>query len=112
MAWAALRLGDADAAAKLFRKVADRARLALGGLRQGDPRQARTREKGEVDEAVACWAGLDPKWRGAFGLDEPLRQSVLPVGPRRAGRGPLRGRPPTASRRRASSACASAAWAG
>ena len=76
MAWAALHLGDAGAAAKLFRKVADQsaspssvyAKAILGKLHS---------EKGDIDEAVACWAGLDPKWRVRWGLDEPLRQSVF-----------------------------------
>ena len=76
MAWAALHLGEADVAAKLFRKVADQtaspsavfAKAILGKLHC---------EKGEIDEAVACWADLEPKWRTRWGLDEPLRQSVF-----------------------------------
>ena len=76
MAWAALHLGDAEAAAKLFGKVADQtaspsavyAKAILGKLHS---------ERGDIDEAVACWASLEPKWRARWGLDDPLRQSVF-----------------------------------
>lgn len=76
LAWARLRLGETEPAMQQLRKVAETAsspsapyaRAMLGLL---------CHRKGEDDEAIGWWAGLEPAWRGKWNLDEPLRQTVL-----------------------------------
>ncbi|MBY0227818.1 MAG: tetratricopeptide repeat protein, partial [Gemmataceae bacterium] len=79
MAWAKLRSGDRDAAAALLKPVAADgsapsvhvARALLGKLAW---------EKGDYDEAALHWAAVDASARARWGLDEPLRQTVLLAG--------------------------------
>jgi tetratricopeptide (TPR) repeat protein len=79
MGWAHLHLGDEAAAVREWEVVArtpespsaEHARALLGRLRFN---------RGEYEEACPWWAGLDPKRRGAWGLDEPLRGTMLLAG--------------------------------
>jgi tetratricopeptide (TPR) repeat protein len=79
LAWAHLHQHDEDAAGAALHKVAvaDRspsavhARALLGLLHFG---------RGEYDEAVRWWNGVDPARRAAWKLDETLRQTVLLAG--------------------------------
>jgi tetratricopeptide (TPR) repeat protein len=79
MGWAHLHLGDETAAAREWEIVArtpespssEHARALLGRLRFN---------RGEYEEAGPWWVGLDPKRRGAWGLDEPLRGTMLLAG--------------------------------
>jgi tetratricopeptide (TPR) repeat protein len=79
MGWAHLHLHDEAAAVREWEVVArtpespsaEHARALLGRLRFS---------RGEYEEACPWWAGLDPKRRGAWGLDEPLRGTMLLAG--------------------------------
>jgi tetratricopeptide (TPR) repeat protein len=79
MGWAHLHLGDEAAAIREWEIVArtpespssEHARALLGRLRFS---------RGEYEEACPWWTGLDPKRRGAWGLDEPLRGTMLLAG--------------------------------
>jgi tetratricopeptide (TPR) repeat protein len=79
MGWAQLHLRDEAAAVREWEDVArtpespsaEHARALLGRLRFG---------RGEYEEACPWWAGLDPQRRGAWGLDEPLRGTMLLAG--------------------------------
>jgi tetratricopeptide (TPR) repeat protein len=76
MGWAHLYLADQAAAREAFQKVAaaDKspsapyARALLGRLGF---------ERGAYDEAVKWWNAVEPRRRAEWGLDEPLRQTVL-----------------------------------
>jgi tetratricopeptide (TPR) repeat protein len=79
MAWAHLHLGEVDAARELLRQVASNdkttsavyARALLG----------RTSVQREAwDEAIQWWSGVDADPRARWGLEEPLRQTVLLAG--------------------------------
>jgi tetratricopeptide (TPR) repeat protein len=79
MGWAHLHLRDDAAAVREWEVVArtpespsaEHARALLGRLRFS---------RGEYEEACPWWAGLDPSRRGAWGLDEPLRGTMLLAG--------------------------------
>ncbi|HEX5273043.1 MAG TPA: tetratricopeptide repeat protein, partial [Gemmataceae bacterium] len=79
MGWAHLHLGDEAAAIREWEVVArtpespsaELARALLGRLRFS---------RGEYEEACPWWAGLDANRRGAWGLDEPLRGTMLLAG--------------------------------
>lgn len=76
LAWARLHQGETDQAMQALRKVAELAsspsavyaRAMLGEL---------CHRRGAHEDAATWWGGLDPAWRSRFGLDEPLRQTVL-----------------------------------
>jgi tetratricopeptide (TPR) repeat protein len=79
MGWAHLHLGDEQAAVREWEVVArtpespsaDYAKALLGRIRFG---------RGEYEQAYPWWAGLDPKQRGAWGFDEPLRGTMFLTG--------------------------------
>jgi tetratricopeptide (TPR) repeat protein len=79
MAWAHLRLGEVDAARTSLTKVASNdkspsamcARALLGQLNW---------QRGDHDESIRWWSMIDPATRSRWGLDEPLRQTVLVSG--------------------------------
>jgi tetratricopeptide (TPR) repeat protein len=79
MAWAHLHLGEVEAARESFRRVAadqtspsaQCARAMLGQL---------CFQRGEPDEAIGWWTGIDSAARRCWELDEPLRQTVLLAG--------------------------------
>jgi tetratricopeptide (TPR) repeat protein len=79
MGWAHLQQGDEAAAIREWEVVAraeespsaQHAKALLGRLRFG---------RGEFEEACPWWSGLDPKRRGAWGLDEPLRGTMFLAG--------------------------------
>jgi hypothetical protein len=79
MAWAHLHLGEVEAARESFRRVAADekspsahcARAMLGQL---------SFQRGEADEAIGWWSGIESAARRGWGLDEPLRQTVLLAG--------------------------------
>jgi tetratricopeptide (TPR) repeat protein len=76
MAWAHLTRGDEAAARAALRKVVDEgkgesiehARALLGRCSLTD---------GDYEEAVQWWTRMDARRRADWGLDEPLRQTVL-----------------------------------
>jgi tetratricopeptide (TPR) repeat protein len=76
MAWAHLHRGDEDAARRALESVASApqspsapcARAILGRLHL---------QAGGYDEAARWWQAVEPARRSAWGLDEPLRQTVL-----------------------------------
>jgi tetratricopeptide (TPR) repeat protein len=79
MGWAHLQLGDEAAAVREWEVVArtaespsaEHAKALLGRIRFA---------RGEYEEAFPWWTGLDAKQRGAWGLDEPLRGTMLLAG--------------------------------
>jgi tetratricopeptide (TPR) repeat protein len=79
MAWAYLRLQQPEAATQALLKVVGsetnpsvgHARALLGRL---------SFQRGNYDEAVRWWRGLDEKRRSAWGLDDPVRQTILLAG--------------------------------
>ena len=79
MAWAHLHLNEVEAARESLRKVASNdkspsaiyARALLGQV---------SFQQGEDDEAIQWWTGVDAAARSRWGLDEPLRQTVLVSG--------------------------------
>ncbi len=79
LAWAYLHLGETEHATRLLRRAAEQpsspsavyAKALLGQL---------SYRSGATDEAVTWWSSLEPAWRARFGLDEPLRQTVLVSG--------------------------------
>jgi tetratricopeptide (TPR) repeat protein len=79
MAWAHLHLGEVEAARESFRRVAadekspsaQHARAMLGKL---------SFQRGETDEAIGWWSGIDSPARRRWALEEPLRQTVLLAG--------------------------------
>jgi tetratricopeptide (TPR) repeat protein len=79
MALAHLNLGEMDAAQEALRKVAGNdkspsavyARALLGQL---------SFQRGAHDEAVGWWSAVDAPSRARWGLDDPLRQTVLVAG--------------------------------
>jgi tetratricopeptide (TPR) repeat protein len=79
MAWAHLHLGEVEAARESFRRVAadekspsaHHARAMLGKL---------SFQRGEPDEAIGWWSGIDSPARRLWALEEPLRQTVLLAG--------------------------------
>ena len=79
MAWAKLRLGDSEAAMALLTPLASdaaapsvmMARAVLGLLHW---------QKGDHDAAIFQWTAVDAAARARWGLDEPLRQTVLLAG--------------------------------
>ncbi len=78
-AWAKVNLGDIDGAIALLKPVASDtsapsvmyARALLGQL---------CYQKGAYDEAIQHWSHIDPAARARWGLDEPLRHTVLLAG--------------------------------
>jgi tetratricopeptide (TPR) repeat protein len=79
MAWAHLHLGEIDSARDSLRKVAGHdkspsapyARALLGQL---------SFQRGSDDEAITWWSAVEAAARSRWGLDEPLRQTVLASG--------------------------------
>jgi tetratricopeptide (TPR) repeat protein len=79
MAWAHLHLGEVEAARESFRRVAGDekspsascARAMLGHL---------SFQRGTPDDAIEWWSGVDRAARSRWGLEEPLRQTVLLAG--------------------------------
>jgi tetratricopeptide (TPR) repeat protein len=79
MAWAHLHLGEVDQAQSSLRQVANHdkspsavcARALLGQL---------SSRRGSDDEAIGWWSCVDAATRSRWGLDEPLRQTVLAAG--------------------------------
>jgi tetratricopeptide (TPR) repeat protein len=78
-AWARLKMGETDEAIALLKPVANdaqapsvmHARALLGEL---------CFRKGAYDEAIQHWSNTDTASRARWGLDEPLRQTVLLAG--------------------------------
>jgi len=78
-AWAKVKLGDGDAAIALLKPVASDssapsvmyARALLGQL---------CYEKAAYDDAILHWTAVEAGARARWGLDEPLRQTVLLAG--------------------------------
>jgi tetratricopeptide (TPR) repeat protein len=79
LALAYLRLDETEHAMKLLHRAAEHptspsapyAKALLGQL---------SYQRGAADDAVRWWSSLEPAWRSRFGLDEPLRQTVLLAG--------------------------------
>jgi tetratricopeptide (TPR) repeat protein len=79
MGWAHLHQGDREAACQAFQKVAAtpaspsavHARALLGHLHFAG---------GSLDQAIHWWSTVEPRHRAAWGLDDPLRQTVLLAG--------------------------------
>jgi len=109
MAWAQLNLKDVDGAVQSLRKVASEpkspsavyARALLGQLGL---------LRGAYDEAVQWWTNVETAARSKWGLDEPLRQTVLLSGLIGAQGRAGTSRRPSASRRRASWGCVRSGW--
>ncbi len=79
MAWAHLHLGEVEAARESFRGVAVVEKSPSSGLARAMLGQLNF-QRAEPDEAIEWWSGIDRVARSRWGLDEPLRQTVLLAG--------------------------------
>jgi tetratricopeptide (TPR) repeat protein len=79
MAWAHLHLGEVEAARESFRRVAIDEKSPSAGFARAMLGQLNF-QRGEPDEAIEWWSGIDRAARSRWGLEEPLRQTVLLAG--------------------------------
>jgi tetratricopeptide (TPR) repeat protein len=79
MAWAHLHLGEMEAARESFRRVAAEDKSPSAGCARAVLGQL-SFQRGASDEAIEWWSGIDRAARAHWGLEEPLRQTVLLAG--------------------------------